>query len=130
MAGQPHRRRAGPRCAPRLRLQTPDGARLVATTGQTASTRTTLDVPRGSRLVVAEPLGWADHAVVAVDGVSVKPVGGAATPTYVLPAGTIGLTVIVTDPLRWWHVGQCLAFFALVFLAVPFGRRESRVGRR
>jgi hypothetical protein len=115
---------------PRLRLQTPDGSLLVATTGQTAGTRTTVDVPRGSRLVVAEPLGWADHAVVAVDGVTLSPVGGTATPTYALPVGTSRLTVTIPDPYRWWHVGQGLAFLALAFLAIPFGRRESRVGRR
>jgi hypothetical protein len=115
---------------PRLRLETPDGVRLVTTTGQTAGTRTTVEVPQGSRLVVAEPLGWAEHAVVAVDGVTVQPVGGTSTPTYVLPVGTSRLTVTVTDPSRWWHVGQALAFLALAFLAVPFGRRESRVGRR
>src|SRR6478736_3165550 len=115
---------------PRLRLQTPDGSRLVSTTGQTAGTRTTVEVPRGSRLVVAEPPGWADHAVVAVDGVTVPLVNGATTPTYVLPIGTSTLTVSVTDPMRWWHVGQALTFLALAFLAIPFGRRESRVGRR
>ncbi len=115
---------------PRLRLQTPDGALLVTTTGQTAATRTTVDVPQGSRLVVAEPLGWADHAVVAVDGVTVEPVEGSATPTYALPVGASRLTVTVPDPYRWWHTGQALAFLALAFLAVPFGRRESRVGRR
>jgi GT2 family glycosyltransferase len=115
---------------PRLRLQTPDGSLLVATTGQTAGTRTTVDVPRGSRLVVAEPLGWADHAVVDVDGVTLSPVGGTATPTYALPVGTSRLTVTIPDPYRWWHVGQGFAFLALAFLAIPFGRRESRVGRR
>jgi GT2 family glycosyltransferase len=115
---------------PRLRLETPDGARLVITTGQTAGTKTTVDVPQGSRLVVAEPLGWAEHAVVAADGVTVPLVRGATTPTYVLPIGTSTLTVTVTDPMRWWHVGQGVAVLLLAFLAIPFGRRESRVGRR
>jgi hypothetical protein len=115
---------------PRLRLETPDGARLVITTGQTAGTKTTVDVPQGSRLVVAEPLGWAEHAVVAADGVTVPLVRGATTPTYVLPIGTSTLTVTVTDPMRWWHVGQGDAVLLLAFLAIPVGRRESRVGRR
>ncbi len=113
---------------PRLRLETPGGTRLVSTTGQSAATRTTVDVPSGSRLVVAEPLGWARHAVVSVDGVTVQPLTGPPTPTYLLPAGSGRLTVDVTDPSRWWHVGQALAVLALAFLAVPFGRRESRVG--
>jgi GT2 family glycosyltransferase len=114
---------------PRLRLQTPGGTRLVSTTGQSAATRTTVDVPSGSRLVVAEPLGWAQHAVVSVDGVTVEPVPGTPTPTYLLPVGTGRLVVDVTDPARWWHVGQALAVLALAFLAVPFGRRVSRVGQ-
>ncbi len=114
---------------PRLRLETPQGAQLVETTGQNAGTRTTVDVPQGSRLVVAEPLGWSDHAVVTVDGVTLSPVAGSATPAYALPVGTRSLTITVTDPQRWWHVAQTLAFVALAFLAVPFGRRESRVGQ-
>ncbi|MFL6175339.1 MAG: glycosyltransferase [Ornithinibacter sp.] len=113
---------------PRLRLETPQGSRLVSTTGQSAATRTTVDVPPDSRLVVAEPLGWAQHAVVSVDGVTLQPLAGSPTPTYALPVGTGRLTVDVTDPSRWWHVGQALAVLALAFLAVPFGRRESRVG--
>ena len=115
---------------PRLRLETPDGARLVETTGQNAGTRTTIEAPQGSRLVVAEPLGWAEHAVVTVDGVTVQPVADTATPTYVMPVGTSRLTITVNDPSRWWHVGQALAFLALAFLAIPFGRRESRVAPR
>jgi len=114
---------------PRLRLETPGGPRLVPTTGQSAATGTTVVVPKRSRLVVAEPLGWAEHAVVAVDGVAVQPVQGRPTPTYLLPAGSGRLTIDVIDPAHWWHVAQALAFLALAFLAVPFGRRESRVGR-
>jgi len=56
-------------------------------------------------------------------------VQGRPTPTYLLPAGSGRLTIDVIDPAHWWHVAQALAFLALAFLAVPFGRRESRVGR-
>lgn len=115
---------------PRLRLETPAGARLVPTTGAHAGTTTTLDVPEGSRLVVAEPAGWAAHATVAVDGTVVRPLEGTPTPTYELPAGEGVLTVTVRDPVRWWHAAQVAAVLALVFLAVPFGRRESRVMAR
>ncbi|WP_392544849.1 glycosyltransferase [Oryzobacter telluris] len=115
---------------PRLRMETPTGARLVETTGDHAGTTTTLDVPADSRLVVAEPTGWAAQATVAVDGVVLQPADGTRTPTYALPAGPGVLTITVTDPLRWWHLGQVAAVLALAFLAVPFGRRESRVGSR
>ncbi|WP_377643950.1 glycosyltransferase [Oryzobacter terrae] len=115
---------------PRLRLETSEGARLVETTGEHGATSTSVDVPAGSRLVVAEPSGWAEHATVAVDGEVLAPVAGAATPTYELPAGSGRLVVTVDDPLRWWHVAQLVAVVALAFLAVPFGRRESRVVTR
>ena len=115
---------------PRLRLETPAGARLVETTGEHAGTRTTLDVAPDTRLVVAEPTGWAEHATVAVDGVVLQSVGGTDTPTYELPTGPGVLTVTLADPLRWWHLAQVAALLALAFLAVPFGRRESRVARR
>lgn len=121
---------AGLVAPPRLRLVTPAGSLLVTATGQHAATRTTVDVPRGSRLVVAEPTAWADHATVTVDGVVLDPVGGTSTPTYVLPAGESDLRITLTDPARWWHLGQLVAFACLAFLAVPFGRRASRLGRR
>jgi hypothetical protein len=114
---------------PRLRLETPDGVRLVSTTGQSAATHTTIAAPQDARLVVAEPLGWAEFGVVQVDGVTLQPVGGTTTPTYELPPGTGLLSIEVTDPMRWWHLGQAVAFVLLAFLAIPFGRRESRVRR-
>ena len=110
---------------PRLRLETPAGTVLVTTTGQQAGTDTTVDVPPDSTLVVAEPPGWAAHAVVAVDGITLEPVAETATPTYVLPAGTAHLTVTVVDSSRWWHVAQVLAVLALVVPRDPV--RPARV---
>lgn len=115
---------------PRLRMETPTASLLVETDGAHAATDTTIDAPAGSTLVVAEPAGWARQAVVAVDDVPLKAVAGAATPTYRLPAGPGRLTISLVDPDRWWHLGQGLALAVLCFLAVPFGRRESRVGPR
>lgn len=114
---------------PRLRLETPDGTRLVTTTGMHAGTDTTITVPTDSRLVVAEPNQWSRHAVVAADGVVLEPVGETATPTYAMPEGNTSLEVTVIDPVRWWHAAQLAGFLLLAFLAVPFGRRESRVRR-
>jgi hypothetical protein len=114
---------------PRLRLESPDGTLLVSTTGQHAATTTTVDVPGQGRLVVAEAPAWSDHAVVAVDGVVLEPLPDTSTPTYALPAGSGRLTITLTDPARWWHSGQLAAFVVLCFLAIPFGRRASRVGR-
>lgn len=114
---------------PRLRLETPDGTRVVTTTGMHAGTQTTITVPENSRLVVAEPNEWSQHAVVSADGVVLEPLGDAATPTYAMPEGDTRLTITVVDPSRWWHAAQLAGFLLLAFLAVPFGRRESRVRR-
>jgi lipopolysaccharide export LptBFGC system permease protein LptF len=54
-------------------------------------------------------------------------VDGAPTPTYEVPVGGSRLAITLTNPDRWWQVGQVVAVFVLAFLAVPFGRRESRV---
>ncbi len=115
---------------PRLRIETAGETRLVVTVGSHAATRTTVDVPEGARLVVAEPPGWAEHAVVSVGGRVLTPVADAASPTYVLPTGPGTLSITLTDPQRWWHLGQGLALGVLAFLAVPFGRRETRVALR
>ncbi len=116
--------------SPRLRMETPDETRLVETLGQHAATETTIDAPADSILVVAEPPGWADVAVVAVDGRVLRPVGDTTSPTYALPPGRGTLTVTLSDPDRWWHLGQLAGLVVLAFLAVPFGRREARVARR
>ncbi len=115
--------------SPRLRMETPDGTRLVETHGDHAATSTTIDVPPDSRLVVAEPAGWAEHATVVVDGRALTPLEGGGSPTYELPEGAGLLTVTVVDPHPWWHASQLAGMVFLAFLAVPFGRRESRVGR-
>jgi hypothetical protein len=113
--------------SPRLRMVTPDGTRLVETHGDHAATSTTIDAPAESRLVVAEPAGWAGHAVVAVDGRTLTALEEPGSPTYELPEGSGLLTVTVTDPQRWWQVAQIAGMVFLAFLAVPFGRRETRV---
>ena len=116
--------------SPRLRMETPERSVLVETTGMHAATTTTIDAPEGARLVVAEPAGWAEHAVVTVDGTVLRAVEDATSPTYELPEGASTLTVTLVDPDRWWHLGQGLGLAVLAFLAVPFGRRETRVALR
>ncbi len=115
--------------SPRLGMETPDDTRLVETFGDHAATTTSLVVPADSRLVVAEPAGWADQAVVAVDGRVLLPLDDTASPTYELPEGRGLLTVTLVDPQGWWHGVQLVGAVFLAFLAIPFGRRETRVGR-
>ncbi len=115
--------------SPRLRMVTPEATTLVETSGEHAATVTAIDAPAGSRLVVAEPPGWAEAAVVSVDGRALAPVAGADSPTYELPEGPGTLAVTVDSPEHGWHLAQLAALVLLAFLAVPFGRRETRVGR-
>ncbi|WP_223179083.1 hypothetical protein [Phycicoccus endophyticus] len=113
--------------SPRLRLVTADETSLVVATGAHGATDTRVDAPRGARLVVAEPRAWAEHAVVTADGRALRPVADAQSPTYDLPTGSVHLTVELPDPDLWWHRWQLFAVAVLAFLAVPFGRRETRV---
>ena len=113
-----------------IRVQADDGIHLVETTGAHGATETSIDAPEGSVLVVAEPLQWAEHAQVTVDGARLEALPDKASPTYQLPAGTGELVITLPSEQRWWHVGQVLGLLALVFLAIPFGRRAARVGER
>lgn len=100
---------------------------LVPTTGLHAATEASLVAPSGGQLVVAAPAAWAEHAVVAVDGAVLDPVDGAPTPTYEVPVGgrRFQRHHLINRP--WWQLMEVVAVFVLAFLAVPFGRRESRV---
>ncbi len=114
---------------PRLRVTSAEGTLLVPTTGQHGATSTSVEVPAEGRLVVAEAPGWAERAVVDLDGEVLQPLSPTGPPTYTLPPGSGHLTVTLVDPSRWWHLGQVVAFLVLGFLAIPFGRRASRVRR-
>jgi GT2 family glycosyltransferase len=81
-------------------------------------------VPR--LLVLAEPVEWADHAVVTFEGRQLAPVPGAPQPTYAVPAGAGQLTVDLDAAAPWWRLGQAVLLGFVVFMAVPFGNRRSR----
>jgi len=125
-AGTTEQRPATP---PRLRIDDARRSTLVPTLGQNAATATSVTAAARSTLVVAEPRGWASHATVAVDGrvVAVQP--GEGAPTYAVPQGTHTLTVSVDAGPLWWRLVQGVGLIALVFLAIPFGRRASRRSR-
>ncbi|MGL5864955.1 MAG: hypothetical protein ACRCYX_03660 [Dermatophilaceae bacterium] len=112
--------------SPRLRIESPDGATLVPTSAAHGGTRTVIDAPSGSRLVVAQPAPWAAVAVVRVNGRVLAADTSAGSPSYQLPPGRSELTVVVGDG-HGWRYAQLGALVVLGFLAVPFGRRESRV---
>ncbi|MBE3075908.1 MAG: glycosyltransferase family 2 protein [Actinobacteria bacterium] len=118
----------------RLRLVDAKGAPLasVAVTGDHARTDVsvgpaTMDAPAGGRrLVVAEPVRWAEHARVTFAGRELAAVAGGEQPTYLLPpkAGQLSITVAPTQ--QWWRWGQLGLLFIVLFLAVPFGSTRSR----
>ena len=78
------------------------------------------------RLVVAEPEGWAQQALVTWNDVPLLARPGAAQPTYDVPKtpGDLRIDLAAADP--WWRLGQGVLLGFVVFLALPFGNRRSR----
>lgn len=139
---------------PRVRLVGPDGSRSIPVTGSHAALATEVSPPRGATLVVSEPSGWAATARVTLDGrpLIAIPGGAAASPAASAPTTAEGsgaaTTVAASDrhpgeiaypvpdrgllsiTLRrgptWLPGAQLAALVILIFLAVPFGSRESR----
>ncbi|MGL5912504.1 MAG: hypothetical protein ACRCZP_21025, partial [Phycicoccus sp.] len=104
---------------PRLRVESPERTTLVPASGAHGATRSTVDAPPGSRLVVAQPPAWAAVAVVSVDGRVLDADTSTGSPTYQLPAGRGELAVVLGDG-RGWRYLQLGALVVLGFLAVPF----------
>ncbi|MGL4744524.1 MAG: hypothetical protein ACRCXL_09070, partial [Dermatophilaceae bacterium] len=115
--------------ASRLRIESAQSASLVPATGAHGGTRTRIDAPAGSRLVVAQPAGWAAVAEVRVDGRVLDADTSSGSPTYRLPPGRGELVVNVGDDRGWRYV-TLGGLLVLGFLAVPFGRRAARVVAR
>ena len=115
-----------PATPPRLRLDDKSRSTMVPTTGENAATSAPVSVAAGTTLVVAQPRGWARYATVAVDGRPLTLLPGDGQPTYAVPqgAGTLTVTLAVGPP--WWRLLQGVVLVVLVFLAIPFGRRETR----
>ncbi len=115
-----------PATPPRLRLDTAAASEMVPTTGQDAATAQPVTVAPGSTLVVAEPSRWARYATVTFQGRVLTPEAGTRQPTYAVPAGSGALVVDVDSGPTWWRLVQGIGLVVLLFLAVPFGRRQSR----
>ncbi len=122
-AGSGERRPATP---PRLRLNDADRSVMVPTHGQNAATSARITAAPGTTLVVAEPRGWERHASVSVAGRVLAVEDGDGLPSYAVPEGTGRLVIDVDSGPTWWRIAQVGLLVALVFLAIPFGRRESR----
>ena len=114
----------------RLTLVTGKKVMPVDTTGSHAATHTRITAPADTTLVVAEPLGWAEHASVRVDGRSLTQVPGATTPTYAVPPGPGTLTIDVASDDAGWRLAQGVLFALVLFLALPLGRRPQAVPGR
>ena len=85
---------------------------------QHAGTRTTVDAPLGSRLVVAEP-PRAEHATVTVDGVVLEPVGRRPRPPTPCPSARATSSSPSTTRRGGGTSAQVVAIACLAFLAVP-----------
>lgn len=104
-------------------------ATVVPVTGAHGATRTRLDAPTPSRLVVAEPAAWSEVAQVRFAGRLLRPESGPGAPAYAVPSGSGELTITTPSPDRGARIFAVGAFLVLSYLAVPFGRRRSRVRR-
>ncbi|WP_188450437.1 glycosyltransferase [Knoellia flava] len=113
----------------RLSLVTGTDRAPVATTGEHGATETTVTARDGDLLVVAEPMAWAAHAEVSIDGQVLRPRADTEEPTYAVPAGTHDLVVEVTTEHSWWRLLQGMALAIVGFLAIPFGTRSFRSKR-
>ena len=114
----------------RLLLTTSEGAALadLPMSGPHGAASAQLPASSGQRrLRVAESVEWSRHAVVSADGQVLTAVPVGDRPTYPLPAGAVrvDITVPPTDP--WWLRAQLALLGVVVFLAVPFGSRRSRL---
>ncbi len=119
-----------PATAPsRVRIVDAEGALLeaVPTSGPHAALdRPVTASPVARRLVVAEPEGWAQQALVAWNGVPLVAEPGADQPTYALPQTAGDLRVDLAAAAPWWRLGQGALLGFIVFMALPFGNRRSR----
>ncbi len=82
--------------------------------------------PVARRLVVAEPEGWAQQALVTWNEVPLVAEPGADQPTYALPQTAGDLRVDLAAAAPWWRLGQGVLLGFVVFMALPFGNRRSR----
>lgn len=131
----------------RVRIVTEEGSSSVAVDGSHATLHESVTGGPDRRLVVSELPGWAAFARVTLDGTELvrldeasasspdarasgqRP-GGEGTGTagevaYPLPAsGTVDISL--TRGPDWLPSARLLVLVVLIFLAVPFGSRESR----
>jgi hypothetical protein len=105
-----------------------DGTRtVVPTDGPVGQVDTTVTVRPGDRLVVAAPVPWARGMTVTADGRTLTRTTGTEgldLPTYVLPEGTVDLTIRPDRVPQLVHIGQGVLAICLLVLAIPTGRRR------
>lgn len=125
---------------PRVRLVDGDGSTSVPVSGSHSTLTAAVTGGAGSLLVVGEARDWARAATVTLDGreLTAEPgpsqpatteqragTSGTNTVTYRLPrAGT--LDIALERGPAWLPAAQLTVILVLVFLAIPFGSRESR----
>ncbi len=115
----------------RARLVDTDGELLqvVPTSGPHAAVHSTLPAASATAarfVVLAEPAEWSQQALVTFDGRELRPVAGAAQPTYAVPPTSGDLEIDLAAAQPWWRLGQGLLLGFVVFMALPFGNRRSR----
>ncbi len=94
--------------------------------GEHATTGVALTPGPDRTVVVAEPAGWADHAVVRANGVPISATSGTGRPTYAIPDDATRLSISVPPTNPRWSIIQGILAVTAVFLALPLGRRRRR----
>lgn len=112
---------------PRVSIVGTAGRTPVPTDGPVGQVDATIRVRAGDRLVVAAPVAWSRGMTVTADGRTLTRTTGTEgldLPTYVLPEGTIRLTIRPARIPQYVHIGQGVLALGLLILAVPTGRRR------
>jgi hypothetical protein len=100
---------------------------VVPTEGPAGRVDTTVEVRAGDRLVVAAPVSWAQVMTVTADGrplTRTTGTEGVDLPTYLLPEGSVDLTIRPVRGPQLVHLGQGALALCLLVLAIPTGRRR------
>ncbi|MEO6999599.1 MAG: glycosyltransferase family 2 protein, partial [Terracoccus sp.] len=113
------------------RVRIVDGKNALLNAVPTVGPHAAVDGPvaassEARRLVVAEPEGWAQQALVTWNDVPLVAEVGTDQPTYALPQTAGDLRVDLAAAAPWWRLGQGVLLGFVVFMALPFGNRRSR----
>ncbi|MEX1908259.1 hypothetical protein L6241_08110 [Janibacter sp. Y6] len=102
-----------------------DGARNLVGLRDHSESTGVLRVPGQGRVVVGEPIGWTEHAVVTGDGAPLVLDTRSSVPTYAVPAGTREVEIDVRTGHAAWKWLVLGSLVVGLYLALPTERRPD-----